>query len=819
METLLLDLKYGFRVLLKNLGFTTVAILTLALGIGVNTALFSIVNAVLLDPLPYPHSEQLVTLYESKPHFEKGSFSYPDFLDLQSQNHSFSSLAAYRDTGYTLSGNGPSERVTAEMVTGDLFAILGIKPILGRVFTPQEDRLGAPPVVLLGDELWKRKFRSASDVVGKEIALDGKGYTVVGVVPSSLDLFIQNFNNKRDVYVLMGQYDDEEFRKRVTAWGTDGIARLKPDVTLDQARADTATIAHRLASDYPDIDNGIGVSILPLKEEMVGDVRPFLLVLLGAVGFVLLIACVNVANLLLSRATARTREFAVRLALGASQGRVVRQLLTESVLLALAGGVFGLLLAKWASLASLRWLPRALPRADRISLDARVLIFTFVISLLAGVMFGLAPALRVSATNLYETIKEGGRGFSAGRHRAQSVLVTAEIAMALVLLIGAGLMVRTLTRLWNVDPGFDPHHVQIFSVSASLPNSHPSQEMVASAVRQIHENVKATPGVDAVSLSWGAFPMASDDETQFWIQGQPKPASVKDMDWTLEYVIEPDFFNVMRIQLKRGRLLTNQDNNQHSPTVVVVDERFAQKFFPNQEVLGQHIFLYRYDKTAEIVGVVRHISQFGLGADDSSSLQAQIYIPLMQLADGVQSVASIDALVFVRSNQDETALEDQIRRTLQEKGGQFTIGFPTSMDKAVRKSVASQRFFMLLLGAFAFLALVLASVGIYGVISYVVGQRTREIGIRMALGAQRTDVLRMVLQQGLIMALAGVAIGVTAALAVTRLMSSMLYGVKSSDPVTFGAVGLLLCAIAMLACYVPAHRAARVDPIIALRYE
>ena len=819
METLLQDLKYGFRILLKNPGFTTVAILTLALGIGANTALFSIVNAVLLDPLPYPHSEQLVTLYESKPHFEKGSFSYLDFLDLQSQNHSFSSVAAYRDTGYTLSGSGPSERVTAEMVTGELFAMLGIKPILGRLFTPQEDRLGAPPVVLLGDELWKRKFRSDSEIVGKEIALDGKGYTVVGVVPSSLGLFIQNFNNKRGVYVLMGQFDDNEFRKRVTGWGTDGVARLKPGVTLDQARADTAGIARRLATDYPDIDKGIGVLIVPLKEEMVGDVQPFLLVLLGAVGFVLLIACVNVANLLLSRATARTREFAVRLALGASQARVIRQLLTESVLLALAGGILGLLLAKWATLASLHWLPRSLPRADNIGLDVRVLVFTFAISVLAGVLFGLAPALRISTTNLYDTIKQGGRGFSAGRHRTQSVLVTAEMAMALVLLIGAGLMVRTLTRLWNVDPGFDPHHVQIFSISASLPNSHPSQEAVASAVRQIHEKVKATPGVDAVSLSWGAFPMLSDDETQFWIEGQPKPASVKDMDWTLEYDIEPDFFKVMGIELKRGRLLNDQDNSQHSPTVVVVDERFAQKFFPNQDVPGRHIFLYRYDKTAEIVGVVRHIKQFGLGADDSSSLQAQAYIPLMQLVDQVQSVASIDANVFVRSNQDETALEDRLRSNLQEAGGQFTIGFPTSMDKAVRKSVASQRFFMLLLGAFAFLALVLASVGIYGVVSYVVGERTREIGIRMALGAQRIDVLRMVLQQGLMMALAGVAIGVAAAMGVTRLMSSMLYGVTSSDPATFGAVGLLLCAVAILACYVPAHRAARVDPIVALRYE
>ena len=636
MGTLLQDLRYGARVHLKDSGFTAIAILTLALGIGASTALFSIVNAVLLNPLPFPRAEQLVTFYESKPHFETGSFSYPDFLDLQSRNHTFASMAAYRGTGYTMTGNGLGERVSAEVVTGELFSMLGIRTVLGRLFTPTEDRLEATPVVLLGDEIWKRKFGGSPDVVGKQIALDGKGYTVIGVVPSRLGLFIQNFGEQKDVYLLMGQDDDAQFRQRSSAWGTDGIGRLKPGISVEQARADTALIARALSDDYPDIDKGIGIKIVPLKDAVVGNVRLSLLVLQGAVALVLLIACVNVANLLLSRASSRTDEFAVRIALGASQWRITRQLLTESVLLAAAGGTLGLLLAKWGTRASLRWMPNYLPRANQICLDGKVLAFTFTISVMAGILFGLAPALRTARLNLQDSMKDGGRGFIRGRHRTQALFVTAEMALALVLLIGAGLMLRTLTRLWNVDPGFDPRQVLVFSISAPLPDAHPTPQIIASTVRQIHDTVKAAPGIEATSLSWGAFPMLDDNEIQFWIDGQPKPANKNDMNWALEYIVEPDYFTAMKISLKRGRLLTDQDD-EHSPTVVVVDERLARQFFPDQEPLGKHIHLSDYQHTAEIVGVVEHVKQFGLAGDDTNTLQAQLYEPLLQLADQPQS--------------------------------------------------------------------------------------------------------------------------------------------------------------------------------------
>jgi predicted permease len=638
------------------------------------------------------------------------------------------------------------------------------------------------------------------------------------VVPSRVGLFIQNFGEKKDVYLLMGQDDDAQFRQRSSAWGTDGIGRLKPGVSVDQARADTAVIARALSSDYPDIDKGIGIKIVPLKDAVVGNVRPSLLVLQGAVVLLLLIACVNIANLLLSRTSCRTGEFAVRIALGASQWRIARQLLTESVLLATAGGVLGLVLAKWGTRASLRWMPTDLPRANHIGLDGKVLAFTFTVSVLAGILFGLGPALRTARLSLQDSMKDGGRGFIRGRNRTQALFVTAEMALALVLLIGAGLMLRTLTRLWNVDPGFDPRQVQVFSISAPLPDAHPTPQVIASTVRRIHDTVKAAPGIEAMSLSWGAFPMLDDNEIQFWIEGQPKPASKNDMNWALEYIVEPDYFTAMRIRLKRGRLLTDQDD-EHAPAVVVVDERLVQQFFPSQDPLGKHIQLNDYQHTAEIVGVVEHVKQFGLAGDDTNTLQAQMYEPLLQLADQPQSGASLTANIFVRSREDEHVVEDGIRRTLQRSNSRQVIGFPTSMEKAVRRSIAGQRFFMLLLGIFAALALVLASVGTYGVVSYFVAQRTREIGVRIALGAQRANLLRMVLRQGIEMALAGVVIGVVAALVLTRLMASMLYGVTTYDPLTFVAVGLLLSAIALLACYVPARRAAGLDPMVALRHD
>ena len=575
MKTLLQDFKYGLRMLARNRGFTAVAVLTLALAISVNTAFFSVVNGVLLNPLPYPEPSRLVALHASKPNFEQGAIPYPVFLDWQKDSHSFSAMAVYRTTGMSLSGMGEGERVSTELITSDFFPLLGVKPVIGRTLAPGEDRIGAAPVVLISERLWQRKFGSSPEILGKTLTLDGRGFTVIGVIPATFHLSISAFRDW-DVYVPIGQWGHPDLLIRGAALGIHGIARLKPGVALEQARAEMASVTQNLTRAYPETDKGLGATLVPLKEQMVGDVRPFLLVLLGAVGFVLLIACVNVANLLLARSTSRRREFAVRAALGAGQWRVIRQLLAESTLLALAGGGLGLLLAAWGTRAALGALPSTLPRAEEISLDARVLFFTAAISLFAGILFGLAPAVKASRPDLCETLREGGRGASGTRHRAQGVFVVAEIAMALVLLIGAGLMVRTLARLWSVDPGFDPHNMLTFNFAFPSSMSTARADVIRAGCRELDRKVASIPGVQAVSLSWGAFPISSEDDEQFWFEGQPKPQSENEMNWALSYVVEPEYLKAMGIRLERGRFFNDQDN-EHSPLVVVVDDVLARK--------------------------------------------------------------------------------------------------------------------------------------------------------------------------------------------------------------------------------------------------
>lgn len=819
MATLLQDIRYAFRVLLKTPGFVLVTVLTLALGIGANTALFSIVNAVLLNPLPFPDSDRLVTFYESKPHFEKGSFSYLDFEDLQQQNQSFSAMGAYRETQYAMTSPGTGEQVYAEMVSAEVLPMIGVKPIAGRLFTKNEDRLDAEPVVLLDAEFWEQKFSSSTEILNKVVTLDGRNYTVVGVVPGRLGLDIQNFGSakKINVYTLMGQFDDPAFRDRANSWGTDGIARLKPGVTIEQARAELVTLTHRLAVMHPAENAGISATVLGLKEEMVGDVRPILLVLLGAVGFVLLIACVNVANLLLVRATGRSREFAVRVALGASQGRLVRQLLTESVLLGLAGGAFGLLLAAWGTQAALALLPTALPRSGNVSMDGHVMLFTFAISTFSGILFGLTPALRMARSNAQASLKEGGR-VSTARQRTQSVFVAVEMALALVLLIGAGLMIRTLRELWNAGAGFDPHQVLMFGISTPLPSAKPTPAMLNAGLRKMHDAVASIPGVNSLSLSWGATPMRGDEEEQLWIEGEPKPTDANQRKWTLRYVVEPDYFDTMRISLLRGRLFTQADDERSAP-VALVDDRFAKQYFAGADPIGKYLNLMSYQKKVQIVGVVNHVKQFGLSADDTSSLHAQIYLPIAQSTDQPSVGATLFAVVFVRSSESLGRLSDTIRQSLQQTGANQIMTSPSTMEETVLRSVRRERFLLSLLGIFAGLALLLSSIGIYGVVSYLVGLRTHEIGIRMALGAQEWDVLRLIMGSGLRMALVGVVIGFLASLAATRLLINMLYGVKPFDPLTFVCVVVVLSVVTMLACYAPARKASKVEPLVALRYE
>ena len=818
MGTLLEDVRYGLRMLRKNPGFTTIALLTLALGIGANTAVFSIVNGVLFNPLPFPNSDKLVMLFESKPNFKEGSISYPNFLDWQRDNHVFTSIAAYRPDSFSLTGSGEAEQVRGEMVSTEFFSILGVKPLIGRTFTAEEDRLGAGRVVLVSSAFWKRKLGSSPDVLGSRIVLDGQGYTVIGVIPASFHLTLPNFRDNNELYVPIGQWTYPDFRDRSHALGMKGIGRLKPGVTFAQARAGMDSVTQNLAAAFPQADAGEGATLVPLKQKMIGDIEPFLLVLLAAVGFVLLIACVNVANLLLARSTSRTREFAIRAALGAGRGRVVRQLLTESVLLAIGGAGLGLLLATWGTQAALAVLPVALPRAEEVGVDAHVLIFTGVVSILAGVLFGLVPALKTSGSNLQKTLKEGGRGMTGAHHRVQGVFVVVEMAMALVLLIGAGLMIRSLMRLWSVNPGFDPHNVLTFSVALPPSASTLSPDAARSSFRQLHDQLASVPGTQAVSLSGGAMPMRGDDEELFWIDGQARPATDKDMSWTLRYTVEPGYFEAMTIPLTRGRFLTPQDN-EHSSLVTVVDESFADKFFPHQDPIGKHINIKGIDRPLEIVGVVGHVKQFGLDADDKEALHAQLYCPFMQIADkDVHQIAGgVD--VVLRSDVAHRATLESIRTAVSTMNGQQFIYDVRTFDEIISKSLAAQRFSMILFGAFAGLALLLASVGIYGVISYVVGQRTHEIGIRMALGAERLHILRLILGSGGMLAVAGVALGLASALALTRLMASLLYGVRATDPLTYAGVAMLLMVVAIVACYIPAQRATKVDPLAALRYE
>jgi predicted permease len=817
METLLQDLRYGFRMLVKSPGFTAVAVVTLALGIGANTALFSVINGVLLSPLPFPQPEQLVTLHENKPNFEGGSVSYPNFRDWRKDNHTFSSLALARTYAFSLTGSGEAEQVSGEFISSDFFSVLGVKPVIGRTFAEDEEQVGAGPVALISAELWRRKFSSAPDIVGKNITLDARAYTIVGVIPADFHLLIPGFRECQ-VYAPIGQWSNPLLLKRGAGLGFHGIGRLKPGVTIEQARADMEGITRSLGEAFPDVDKGITAKITPLKEQMIGNVRPLLLVLLAAVGFVLLIACVNVANLSLARASSRAREFAVRTALGASQGRVVRQLLTESTLLALAGGGFGLLLAAWGTRAALGILPAALPRAEQVGLDAHVLIFTAGISLLAGVLFGLAPALKTAQPDLQETLKQGGRGASGTRHRMQSAFVVAEMALALVLLIGAGLTIRSLAKLWSVDPGFNPHHALTFGLSLPPSMIRAKPDAIRAAFSDFDDRLASLPGIQAVSQSWGAIPLSGDDETLFWLEGQPKPTNDNDMNWAIDYIVEPGYLKAMGIPLLRGRFFTAQDD-EHAPGVVVVDEIFAQKYFPNQDPIGKRINRGGPNGLAEIVGVVGHVNQWGLADDDKQSLRSDLYIPCLQMPDDFIAMAPSGSAVIVRSEGSSSAILDSIRHLNAQMSSQQVLFGAQTMDALVSDSVASRRFSMILLVVFAVLALVLAAVGIYGVTSYVVGQRTNEIGIRMALGAPQRDILLLILARGGKLAALGVAIGLAAALGLTRLMASLLYGVGAADPPTFAAVAVLLTMVALAACYIPARRAAKVDPIVALRYE
>jgi predicted permease len=806
------DVRFGLRVLLKNPGFTAIAVLTLALGIGANTALFSVVNGVLLNPLPYPDPERLVAVYSNSDSSGMGSISYPNFEDWQRDNHSFSALGAFRAEEYNLTGAGEPERLHGHMVSADFLSALGINPILGRNILGEEDQAGGSPVVVLGDGFWKRKFGLSQDVLGKSLTLNGKQYTVVGVATSRITGL-----SPTDVYLPIGQWTDTSFRDRHIGMGTTAIGRLKPGVTFEQAKADMDSVAKNLAAAYPDSNKSSGIAMVPLKTDVVGSVRGILLVLLGAVSFVLLIACANVANLLLARSTGRSREFAIRSALGASPGRVIRQLLTESVMLGIVGGGIGLLLAKWGTRAILAALPETLPRTEEIGIDGHVLIFTLGISVLTGIVFGLVPALKTMRPDMHETLKEGGRGSSGARVRTQSVFVVMEMAMAVVLLIGAGLMIRSLAALWSIDPGFDPRYTLSFNIS-STSGPNPTAGQLRTKYRETIRGLENVPGVEAVSLIEGTLPMSGDSELPFWVEGRSKPATEQEMPFAMFTMVSRHYQEVMRIPVQRGRGFTERDD-EHAPAVVLIDATFARTFFPKEDPIGKRLNLGLMDLQAEIVGVVGHVESWGLGSREHENLQAQIYLSVWQVPDKFWSLLANGGGYVVRTAGTPLGVVSGIREAAERVDQSAVVYEVRPMRDIVARSIATQRLAMMLLSVFSVLALVLSAIGIYGVISYLAGQRTKEIGVRMALGATSGDVLRLVLGEGMRITLVGVGIGVVAALGLTRLITKMIYGVGATDPVTFGGVAILLTGVAFLACYIPARRAMRVDPIIALRYE
>ena len=820
MMTLVHDLKYAARMLRKNPGFTFVALITLALGIGANSAIFSVIDGVLLRPLPFKDPGRLVVVGESTPQFGMMSFSYPNFEDWHEQNRSFEKFAAFNSQGHNLTGAGAAEHVKGKRVSADFFSVFGVTPIVGRNFDPQADRLGGAPEAMISEGLWRRRFGSASDLMGKGITLDGKGYTVVGVVPGWF-----KYQSTTDVYTLLGQWDSIMAKVREVHPGIHAVARLKAGVTLAQAQSDLSAIAARLALAYPKSNANHGASVRPMAQEMVGDVRPALMVLLGAVGFVLLIACANVANLLLARSTSRQREMAIRAALGAGRSRVIRQLLTESALLAFTGGTLGLLLAQWGTQVILTMVPGGLPRMENIGIDGWVLAFTVFVSFITGIIFGMAPAIQVSRLDVQSTLKEGGRGSTAGPHRLRALLVVAEIAASLVLLIGAGLMLKTMAQLGRVDPGFDTHNLLTFSVSLS-PANRSTPDKVRAAYQQLTEQIRQLPGVQAAAVG-DDVPLTGDDsEIPLWVGGRPRPTAQSDFPWALLYTTGPDYLRAMGIPLLKGRFFTDGDT-KNSAGVVVIDEVMAKSLFPGEDPIGKNVGIadtsgdtgMGLNRPLEIIGVVGHVKHWGLDSDDTAKIRSELYLPYVQIPDQLMTGLGGGLTVLVRTQVDPLSMVTAVNNKVSEVDSDQPSYDVETMQQYISDSVAGRRFTMILLGLFAVLALMLASVGIYGVISFTASQRIHEIGIRMALGASSGHVLQLIVGQGLTLVLPGIGLGLFAAFGLTRLMAGMLYGVRPTDLITFSAVSLGLAAVALLACYIPARRATKVDPIVALRYE
>jgi putative ABC transport system permease protein len=811
MQALWQDLRYGARLLLKHPAFTLIAVVTLALGIGGNTAIFTVVNAALLRSLPYQEPERLMYLRETTPQksFPRREASYPDFLDWR-QNQSFSGMAAYAGGGgFTLMGSDGPERIMAGRVTGNFFAVLGVEPMLGRLFREDEDQPNAERVVALSYGFWQRRFGGDPKVVGQTLNLSGDAYTIVGVLPPTFQLA------PRGAVEVWAPWrpNDAQLTRRYMHW-VNVIARLKPGVSEAQAQAEMQTIAARIAQDHKDSHAGTNITVTPLHDQIVRQVKPLLLVLLGAVGFVLLIACANVANLLLARASARQKEIAVRAALGAGRWRLIRQLLIESALLALLGGGLGLLLAQWGVEALIAAIPdnvlNFMPYLRDVALDGRTLAFTGALALVTIIVFGLAPALHASKLDLHSALKEGGRTSGEGsRRRLRDLLVVGEIALALVLLVGAGLMMKSLMRLLEVDPGFDPKNVLTFSVSLPAAKYDQNEEVYAFH-HQLISRLESLPGVKGAGTVT-VIPLIGGNTTRFYDAAQPRPAPGGETEANLREVSD-NYFRVLGVPLIAGRHFTERDNAD-APGVLIVNQTLAKRVFPNGDAVGQRLIFSGDDSTPnQIVGVVGNEKVNGL-AEQTTPV---VYYPFLQ-----DTTPALTKNLVVRTAGDPAALVSAIRNECRELEPGLTVAQVMTMEQIIANSPSTfmRRYPALLIGVFAAVALLLAAIGIYGVMSYSVSQQTREIGVRLALGARKLDVLRLVIGRGMLLALAGVGVGVVAAFGLTRLMTGLLFGVEASDPATFGLIALLLVMVALLACYVPARRASKIDPLTALRHE
>ena len=813
IEHLCQDVQYGLRMMRRGPAFTAVAVLTLALGIGANTAIFSVVQGVLLAPLPYHDPDRLVTVWLNNFRLKSPTaLSYRDFLDWELASPPFEKMAAYSRRSFDLSSPGNPEHLQGREISARFFSTLDVRMALGREFSPEDDRYGSAPVAIISDGLWRDRFGGTPAALGKSIVLDGVETTVVGVLQPDFRFGTEY----ADVHIPIGQRKPVDANDR-TAHDVQCIARLKRGVSLSQADAAMNAIQDHIDRLNPETERGLGAKVLPTKEALVGDVRGTLLLLLGAVGVVLLIACANVASLLLARSATRRREFSIRAALGADRRRIVRQLVTESLLLSILGGVLGLGVAKWGISAALVSLAADLPRSDNIRVNAFVLLFALAVSIVVGILFGLAPALRSSRADLQLSLKEAGRGSTGGHHRTQSGLVIAQVALTLVLLTGAGLLFRTIQHLWKADLGFESQHLLTFQVGLSA-SATKTGAGVRAAYQQLLGRIRQIPGVQSAEITTEVPMTHQINAIPFWVDSR-RPASVAEAPRTLGFITGPDFLQVMHIPLIRGRFISQQDAVS-SPLVAVIDTELARTYFPGKDPIGRTITFPQVGDY-RIVGVVGHVQHWQVGFS-SPFMQNQSYVSIYQIQDRWMTTIDTWTWVVVRTPLDSSMVLPEIRKAVYETGSDQTVYHAQTMAEIVSESISPQRLPLILLGSFASLALALASIGIYGVISYSVTQRVHEIGIRMALGAEKRDISRWVVGQGLSLVFAGLIIGIVAALILTRLLSSfsqLLYGVRASDPLTFAVISILLTIVAVLACYIPARRAMRVDPMVALRYE